>query len=70
MILCSAEYLEGVFGKAKFVLQIFVYGDSTQTCLVAVVVPDPDVLKPWATQNNIPVCEKSYFFAFLYVLGT
>jgi len=50
----APEYLEGVFQKNKFVLQIFVYGDSTQIALVSIVVPDPDTLIPWAKQNNIP----------------
>jgi long-chain acyl-CoA synthetase len=45
--------LEGCYQKNKFILQIFIYGDSTQVALVAVVVPDPDVLLPWAKENNI-----------------
>jgi len=49
----AAEYLEGIFQKNKYVLQIFVYGDSTQTCLVGVVVPDPETLIPWAKENGL-----------------
>jgi len=48
----AAEYLEGIFSKNRFVSQIFVYGDSLKACLVAVVVPDPDVLIPWARANG------------------
>jgi len=48
----AAEYLEGVFTKSRFVQQIFVYGDSYQSCLVAVVVPDFEVLKNYAKENG------------------
>jgi long-subunit acyl-CoA synthetase (AMP-forming) len=36
------------------VLQAFVYGDSYKAQLVAVVVPDPEVLLPWARERNLP----------------
>eukprot|EP00003_Mantamonas_plastica_P032666 TRINITY_DN89_c0_g1_i1.p2 TRINITY_DN89_c0_g1~~TRINITY_DN89_c0_g1_i1.p2 ORF type:complete len:485 (+),score=191.99 TRINITY_DN89_c0_g1_i1:848-2302(+) len=49
----AAEYVEGVLGKNPYVLQIFIYGDSFKAKLVAVVVPDPEVLLPWAAENNI-----------------
>lgn len=50
-------------------LQVFVHGDSLKACLVAVVVPDPDVAIPWAKKelcisnvNNIKeLCENSKF---------
>lgn len=35
-------------------LQVFVYGDSLKAQLVAVVVPDPEVLLPWARERNLP----------------
>lgn len=49
----AAEYIEGALQKSQYVLQIFVYGDSFQTSLVGIVVPDPDVLLNWAKQNNL-----------------
>eukprot|EP01114_Cavostelium_apophysatum_P003480 TRINITY_DN1338_c0_g2_i1.p1 TRINITY_DN1338_c0_g2~~TRINITY_DN1338_c0_g2_i1.p1 ORF type:complete len:663 (-),score=159.25 TRINITY_DN1338_c0_g2_i1:93-2081(-) len=50
----AAEYIESVYIKSKFVQQIFVYGDSFQSCLVGIVVPDPDVLLPYAREHNFP----------------
>lgn len=49
----AAEYLENLFQRSKYILQIFVYGDSFKTHLVGVIVPDPDVLLPWAKANGI-----------------
>jgi long-chain acyl-CoA synthetase len=42
----AVEKLENIFSSAKLVAQVFVYGESTQDCLVAVVVPDADTLYP------------------------
>ena len=49
----AAEYLENVFSRSTFVRQIFIHGHSAQNYLVAVVVPDPDEVLPWAGQERI-----------------
>jgi len=49
----AVEYLEGVFIRSKYVLQIWVYGNSFKPKLVSVVVPDPDVVFPWAKENGL-----------------
>ena len=38
----APERLEGIFVKSPFVDQMFVYGNSLQAYLVAVIVPNPD----------------------------
>lgn len=44
----APEKIENVYSKCKFVAQCFVYGDSLNSSLVAVVCVDPDVFKAWA----------------------
>uniref|UniRef100_A0A5B7AF08 Long-chain-fatty-acid--CoA ligase n=1 Tax=Davidia involucrata TaxID=16924 RepID=A0A5B7AF08_DAVIN len=49
----APEKVENVYAKCKFVSQCFVYGDSLNSCLVAVVSVDPEVLKDWAASEGI-----------------
>jgi long-chain acyl-CoA synthetase len=49
----AVEYLEGVYIRSQYAAQVWVYGNSFQPSLVAVVVPDMDVLKPWADANGL-----------------
>eukprot|EP00047_Mylnosiga_fluctuans_P017984 m.66010 g.66010 ORF g.66010 m.66010 type:complete len:695 (-) comp7368_c1_seq2:51-2135(-) len=49
----AAEELENVFGKSKYISQIWVYGNSFQVCLVAVIVPNKDVIMEWAAANGV-----------------
>lgn len=49
----APEKIENVYAKCKFVGQCFIYGDSFNSSLVAVVSVDPDVLKSWAASEGI-----------------
>ncbi|KAL3631675.1 Long chain acyl-CoA synthetase 7 peroxisomal [Castilleja foliolosa] len=49
----APEKIENVYAKCKFIAQCFVYGDSLNSCLVAVVCVEPDVLKNWAASEGI-----------------
>ncbi|GMH13162.1 hypothetical protein Nepgr_015003 [Nepenthes gracilis] len=49
----APEKIENVYAKCKFASQCFVYGDSLNYCLVAIVSVDPDVLKNWAAAEGI-----------------
>lgn len=44
--------LEGIFLRSKYINQVFVYGDSTQASLVAIVVPDRETMEPWLKEHN------------------
>jgi len=48
----AAEYVESIYRKNKFVEQIFIYGDSFKHALVAIVIPDSDVLVSWGKTNK------------------
>ncbi|KAG6621249.1 Long chain acyl-CoA synthetase 7, peroxisomal [Phytophthora cinnamomi] len=49
----AAEKIEGVYLKSKYVAQVFVYGDSLQSCLVAIVVPDPEMAEAWGHSKGL-----------------
>ncbi|KAL0413115.1 UNVERIFIED_CONTAM: Long chain acyl-CoA synthetase 6, peroxisomal [Sesamum radiatum] len=49
----APEKIENVYAKCKFVAQCFVYGDSLNSCLVAVVCVEPDALRQWAASEGI-----------------
>ena len=50
---CRPEKIENVYTRSPLLAQAFVYGDSLKTKLVAVFVPDPDVLGPWAAARGL-----------------
>ncbi|KAB1204085.1 Long chain acyl-CoA synthetase 6, peroxisomal [Morella rubra] len=49
----APEKIENVYAKCKFVSQCLIYGDSLNSSLVAVVVVDPNVMKDWASSEDI-----------------
>lgn len=49
----APEKIENVYVKSSFVAQCFIYGDSLNSCLVAVVAVEPDVLTAWAASEGI-----------------
>jgi len=48
----AAEKIETALLKAPLLAQIFVYGDSLQSYLVAIAVPDADEVATWAAANG------------------
>ncbi|RWR95381.1 AMP-dependent synthetase/ligase [Cinnamomum micranthum f. kanehirae] len=49
----APEKIENVYVKCKFIAQCFIYGDSLNSSLVAVVSVDEDNLKAWAASGGI-----------------
>lgn len=56
----SAEKVENVINQALLIGQSFVYGDSFQTYLVAIVVPDEEPVRAWA-ESNVPDAASTSF---------
>ncbi|XP_005996309.1 long-chain-fatty-acid--CoA ligase 5 [Latimeria chalumnae] len=46
----APEKIENVYIRSSPVAQVFVHGDSLQSCLVGIVVPDPEVLPDFAAK--------------------
>ncbi|KAJ2833204.1 medium-chain fatty acid-CoA ligase faa2 [Coemansia furcata] len=44
----AVEHLETVYSRCPLIQNIFVHGDSLQSKLVAVIVPEPEMFLPWA----------------------
>lgn len=47
----APEKIEIVYMRSKFVAQCFVYGESLKSCLVAIVVPDVEVLPKYCAKE-------------------
>jgi len=50
----AVEMIETILTRAKYVMQIFIHGDSLKDYLVAIVVPDAETVIPWAKANGLP----------------
>ncbi|KAL4593516.1 long-chain-fatty-acid-CoA ligase 1-like, partial [Arapaima gigas] len=49
----APEKIENVYMRSTPVLQVFVHGDSLQSYLIGVVVPDPEVFAEWTRERGI-----------------
>ncbi|CAK9259791.1 unnamed protein product, partial [Sphagnum jensenii] len=49
----APEKIENVYIRSRFISQCFIYGDSFNSSLVAIVVVDPETLPAWAKSRGI-----------------
>ncbi|CAI0446875.1 unnamed protein product [Linum tenue] len=49
----AVENLENTYSRCPLVASIWVYGNSFESFLVAVVVPDKQAIEEWAKQHNV-----------------
>ncbi|TPX59839.1 hypothetical protein PhCBS80983_g02251 [Powellomyces hirtus] len=50
---CAPEKIENTYIRSNFVAQMYVHGDSLQSELVGVVVPDPEYSIQWAKEHGL-----------------
>ena len=51
----APEKIEDVYARSRFISQIFVYGDSLESCLVAIVLLNDNTVKKWAASEGAAV---------------
>ena len=56
----SAEKIENVINQSLLIGQSFVHGDSYQTYLVAIVVPDEEPVRAWAKANVPEIADATF----------
>ena len=56
----AAEKIEMALLRCPLVAQMFVYGDSLQSCLVGICVPDADEVATWASANGLAGKKAAY----------
>jgi long-chain acyl-CoA synthetase len=49
----APEKLENIYVQSQLIAQIFVYGDSLQCFLIAVIIIDPENAKDWAKKKGV-----------------
>ncbi|GIX87467.1 hypothetical protein CDAR_30822 [Caerostris darwini] len=49
----APEKIENIYLSSQYVSQIFVHGESLQSCLVAIIVPDKEVLVSWCKEKGV-----------------
>ena len=49
----APEKIENIYLSSQYVTQIFVHGESLQSCLVAVIVPDKESLMVWCREKGV-----------------
>ncbi|KAJ8408767.1 hypothetical protein AAFF_G00245850 [Aldrovandia affinis] len=52
----SPEKIENIYIRSQPISQLYIHGDSLQSCLVGIVVPDPDVMPSWARKKGLEGC--------------
>lgn len=49
----APEKIENIYCQSPYIAQTFIYGDSLKPNLVAIIVPDEEVMTSWAASNGL-----------------
>ncbi|XP_055934307.1 long-chain-fatty-acid--CoA ligase 1-like isoform X1 [Argiope bruennichi] len=47
----APEKIESIYSLSQFVSQVYVHGESLKSFLVAIVIPDKEIVMPWCKEN-------------------
>jgi long-chain acyl-CoA synthetase len=56
----APEKIETIISPSPLISQCFVYGDSLQSALVAIIVPDEDSVRNWAASRNESLAKEPF----------
>ncbi|GFT91409.1 long-chain-fatty-acid--CoA ligase 5 [Nephila pilipes] len=48
----APEKIENVYSLSSYISQVFIYGDSLKSFLVAIVIPEQELVIPWCKENS------------------
>ena len=48
----APEKIENMYATSSYVAQVYLYGDSLKASVVAIIVPDEEVVMKWAKDNG------------------
>ena len=48
----APEKVENIYTRSMYVAQAYLHGDSLKAACVAIIVPDEELLMPWAKENG------------------
>ena len=63
------EYIENIYKQSPYIANAFVYGNSLQTFLVAIIVPDWEVIPEWAQKNGLKdIADVCLIYIYVYII--
>uniref|UniRef100_F1KZW9 Long-chain-fatty-acid--CoA ligase n=1 Tax=Ascaris suum TaxID=6253 RepID=F1KZW9_ASCSU len=56
----APEKIETIYGQSKYVRNVFVYGESLKTCIIAIIVPEEEVLRSTISEQQLQLNDVTF----------